>query len=511
MARAKASSPRTDAVLLAGDLTIDLSRHRVSRDGLALHLPPLSFRLLHALAVRAPAVATADELLSSVWSDRVVGNETLTQRIKLLRDALGEDASQPRYIELVRGVGYRFAGPVSLVNSDSPAPAPSSTKRRLVITSAAAALVAAIALVAAPRFTADRTASVSAQPEVAHAAYLRARFFYDRRQKGDLTESIRLFQEALQADPANAKAWIGLASSYYLEALRAQGSQKNTFIDQQRYALEQALALEADNAAANIRYGRLLMLTGEYQRGVERRLRGAAVDVMDPETLALQAGELWWFGRTREAFERQRRAAELDPLSAVAHINLSTLARTVGELDVGRRALETAERLHGETIYYEQALYAVAANDYRKALELAVKIDDPLQRCEIQLLAQQQRAIDTSAIEQARACIAAIPSFSADSVLAVAAALRGESALAWQVLDDMELAATQGDIDVGDWLNATTRLSASYELEALKLGMEYRQRLGALINTAYVRELGIQQQSPGKETLRAVSDRSTQP
>lgn len=88
------------------DLILDARRHQVRRDGAEIPLPKLSFELLRALAETAPNVLSQDELVSIVWGGRVVSPETVTQRVKLLRAALGDDASNPRYIGLVRGTGY---------------------------------------------------------------------------------------------------------------------------------------------------------------------------------------------------------------------------------------------------------------------------------------------------------------------------------------------------------------------------------------------------------------------
>ncbi|MDZ7769246.1 MAG: winged helix-turn-helix domain-containing protein [Woeseiaceae bacterium] len=63
--------------------------------------------MLLVLAEAAPAVVTQDELVERVWNGRVVSPETVTQRVKLLRAALGDDASQPRYIALVRARATR--------------------------------------------------------------------------------------------------------------------------------------------------------------------------------------------------------------------------------------------------------------------------------------------------------------------------------------------------------------------------------------------------------------------
>ena len=94
--------------LLVGDLILDVGRRRVTRDGKILDCPNQSFRLLHALATAAPDVVAQDELVQQVWPGRVVSPETITQRIKLVRQVLGDDAHEPCYVGLVRGEGYRM-------------------------------------------------------------------------------------------------------------------------------------------------------------------------------------------------------------------------------------------------------------------------------------------------------------------------------------------------------------------------------------------------------------------
>ena len=91
---------------LIGDLVLDTGRHEVVRNGAQLEMPKLSYRLLRALVEASPNVLTHDELVKHVWDDRVVSPETVTQRVKLLRQALADDAAAPRYIRVVRGTGY---------------------------------------------------------------------------------------------------------------------------------------------------------------------------------------------------------------------------------------------------------------------------------------------------------------------------------------------------------------------------------------------------------------------
>lgn len=88
------------------DITIDPARRRVRRNGEDIELGKLSYKLLVTLVRLAPRVVTRDELVDQVWDGRYVNPATIKQRFVLLRQALGDDASEPRYIRVVRGHGY---------------------------------------------------------------------------------------------------------------------------------------------------------------------------------------------------------------------------------------------------------------------------------------------------------------------------------------------------------------------------------------------------------------------
>jgi TolB-like protein/DNA-binding winged helix-turn-helix (wHTH) protein len=120
-----------------GDLTVDEGQSRVTRSGIDVPLPKLSFDLLVALVRAAPNVLSLDTLMDQVWPGLVVSPETVSQRVKLLRDALGDDPKHPRYIVGVRGRGYRLCAPVNasieaLSEPEVPVPlsAPAPTRSR---------------------------------------------------------------------------------------------------------------------------------------------------------------------------------------------------------------------------------------------------------------------------------------------------------------------------------------------------------------------------------------------
>ena len=90
--------------------TVDLARRRATRDGRELHLTPIEFRLLAALAKHAGFVATQRQLLTEVWGPTHAGDtHYLRIYMKQLRDKLEVDPVRPRHLLTEPGVGYRLA------------------------------------------------------------------------------------------------------------------------------------------------------------------------------------------------------------------------------------------------------------------------------------------------------------------------------------------------------------------------------------------------------------------
>jgi TolB-like protein/DNA-binding winged helix-turn-helix (wHTH) protein len=147
-----------------GALTLDTGRRLLLRDSKPIALGPLTFQLLLTLVEAAPNVVTHDELARSIWGGRSVSPETISQRIKLLRDALGDDPGNPRYVEGVRGQGYRLLPPVEVLPNESPA----RHRPRWVVPIAAAIFLAAAAIViwivAAQTDTEHESTSVAVLP-----------------------------------------------------------------------------------------------------------------------------------------------------------------------------------------------------------------------------------------------------------------------------------------------------------------------------------------------------------
>ncbi len=109
MRRAAPQAAQDGAPLVIGDLTLDASRHEVRRENQVIELTPLEFQILEMLMRAAGKVVKRADLAIRLMETGYSGSEaTLKIHIRNLRLKLEDDLDQPRYIETVFGIGYRF-------------------------------------------------------------------------------------------------------------------------------------------------------------------------------------------------------------------------------------------------------------------------------------------------------------------------------------------------------------------------------------------------------------------
>lgn len=223
------------------DLEIDLDRQRVERAGSVLDVGGLSFRLLEYLLGQGDRVVTFDQLIAAVWAPAVVGEETVTQRVKLLRQALGDDGRNPRYLRSVRGRGYQLCVPAVAVVERPLAASPGWQRWRSPF--AAASVVVAVligttvALMARPGAPTAKTA----QDDLLQ----RARYYAGIGQAENNERAIALYEEMLGGDPGNVAAQVGLS-----HALSARVCLYNAAPESSARAESIARALIARDAAS---------------------------------------------------------------------------------------------------------------------------------------------------------------------------------------------------------------------------------------------------------------------
>jgi TolB-like protein/DNA-binding winged helix-turn-helix (wHTH) protein/Tfp pilus assembly protein PilF len=119
----QAPSPFTDIVHF-GIFQLDLKAHELHKAGVKVKLQDQPFRVLAVLVDRAGQVVTREELRQKVWPTDVyvAFDQGLNNAIKKVRDALGDSAESPRFIETLARHGYRFVAPVSAAPARSVEP-----------------------------------------------------------------------------------------------------------------------------------------------------------------------------------------------------------------------------------------------------------------------------------------------------------------------------------------------------------------------------------------------------
>jgi two-component system, OmpR family, response regulator RegX3 len=104
-------APEDFGVITAGPVRLDIDRHLISVNGLAINLPLKEFELLEFLMRNSGRVLTRSQLIDRVWGSDYFGDtKTLDVHIKRLRAKIEADPANPVFIQTVRGLGYKFEG-----------------------------------------------------------------------------------------------------------------------------------------------------------------------------------------------------------------------------------------------------------------------------------------------------------------------------------------------------------------------------------------------------------------
>jgi DNA-binding response OmpR family regulator len=102
-------APEAPTTRRFGELLIDLDAHEVRCGAEELNLTPLEFNLLSLLSEHPRRVFTREQLLERVWGTDFYGDDHVVDvHISNLRRKIEPEPAEPRYIETVRGVGYRW-------------------------------------------------------------------------------------------------------------------------------------------------------------------------------------------------------------------------------------------------------------------------------------------------------------------------------------------------------------------------------------------------------------------
>jgi serine/threonine protein kinase/tetratricopeptide (TPR) repeat protein len=225
-----------------------------------------------------------------------------------------------------------------------------------------------------------RLAKRSTENTEAYQAYLKGRYYWNRRTEQTLKRAVEYFQQAIDKDPDYALAYAGLAdcyavyTSYQVEAPRESGTKART-------AAIQAVKIDETLAEPHASLGMTLMQYDWDWAGAEREFqRSIELDPKYPTAHIWYGIYLGSTGRAEQAVASHRRAQQLDPLSLIINTGagweLYFARRHQEAIEQIRKTLEmdpTFARGHWflGLAYEQEAMYREAIAEFQKAFDLS--------------------------------------------------------------------------------------------------------------------------------------------
>lgn len=363
----------------AGELRV--GAWRVDREACALHGPdgeqrvePKVMDLLCLLAAHPGRVLSRETIMDALWPGLVVGDDALARTLSKLRQALGDDAKSPRYVETIAKRGYRLLAEVEVIvagavsdDRDASLPSDASSATRgavpsrlrlwgwpsIAITVVVLLIVVVVVFVLPANFrnrTSDPRESAARVEDTSHLL-TRADDAYFQFSRADNEAAIELYQRVLGLRPDDPAALSGLANALTQRSLRwpepagdgpteftqlrdalANGHlarpQAKQQLQRAQLLAERAVALAPESSAAHKALGFVASARGDvdaalvaYQRAValDPDAWGALINIGDVlEIIGRDAEALPYFERAHAAMARgyARNPAQIRPWHA---------------------------------------------------------------------------------------------------------------------------------------------------------------------------------------------------
>jgi DNA-binding winged helix-turn-helix (wHTH) protein/Tfp pilus assembly protein PilF len=363
-----------NAVVRFGVFEADLRSGELRKSGTKVKIQDLPFRALKALISQPNEVLSREDLRRDLWPDGVYVDfdRGVISAINRLRDALGDSAENPVFIETVGRRGYRWIAPTHIselpaettvvagIDLPDPAPARSFPWKLVLVLPVLAVLVSAWLFWkkhgavdgSAPASTSASTARHAAKGE-AEEFYLKGRYYWEKRTPDSLNKAVDSFTQAIVHDPNYAQAYVGLADCYnllreytvmpsseaYPRALAAakraveldpQSSEAHaslafvSFFGMWDIAtadreFRRAIELNPSNATAHHWYATYLLCLRRFPESLVEIERAQALDPASKSVLADKGAILLRVGQQQEGIALLKQLEENEPDSVSAH------------------------------------------------------------------------------------------------------------------------------------------------------------------------------------------------
>ncbi|MBV9232911.1 MAG: winged helix-turn-helix domain-containing protein [Candidatus Eremiobacteraeota bacterium] len=279
--------------------------------GLLAHrtnVKPLPERLAQILTllIRANGDVIDKEVIASrIWPAGAPSDGNLAQHIHMLRQILDERARDREYIMTVRGRGYRFVAPVTVVVPDRVTTEPAVRDEPV-----------------------DRT--LVGDAELLHHCW-RGSYLLEKLTAGAFSAAAEQFEAALRVDDAHVPSLIGLARAYagLAEHWYAAGP---LMFPKAKAAIVRALEIDPRSAEARATLGNIVLFCDWDWREAERQIDAALA--LNPKSSSVYVNAAWFYvckGSSEAQLRRMQRALLVEPASAAVQLFLARTFLHTGE------------------------------------------------------------------------------------------------------------------------------------------------------------------------------------
>jgi len=389
--RAAETLVQSFAMIISGYRVDTVHRVVTTPRGRAVRIEPKAFDLLLYFTQHPEETISRERLIAEVWGGKFVTEDAVMVAVYALRQAFEDDSRAPRFIETIRGRGYRW------IATPDPDPAPASTtsaptKRRGVLAAAFAVIATGFAgaLVWGLVHPPQPMPSIKRASEVVRAN-ARGVFFSERTTRRALEEARTEFRNAIRIDERFAEPHAALAQvCVRLIEIGASGAAANE--TEARREAERALELGPQLSLSHAAIATVQFVLDRDPEAAEHSyLHALELDPSLPGIHRRYSYLLGARGRFSEATDQARMAVELEPASAGAIADLAWTHEIAGDL-------ADADRLYRDAAHLDPSnggrLFALgnclesrnspdaAMQSYRRAMQLLAVPQDLIAQCD---------------------------------------------------------------------------------------------------------------------------------
>ena len=360
------------------DLIVNPDEYTIYRNGEVIALPKLSFELFVYLIENAQQICSLEQISAGVWQKTVVNNETVIQRITLLRKALGDEPKEPRYIESIRGRGYRLkVKPIyDIAKQKQPKP------HKIVVI---ALLVLSLPVIGYGLINRSQyeESEENYQEDALSKIINRGEYYLDIGQSENIERAIELFEQALKADDKRVGALIG--KSFAMSRLVCRYGRSFEYAQSAKQLAQRAVKLDTENSAAQ----RALAYSWDCLGNIEKALEHHQIAInLSPENYRSKSSAAHLYetkGELLEAYRLNLGAKKLQPDNPLTDLQIARVFELLKFTAQAESIYRNLFILYPDNVFINQALprflfyqgrFSEAKTTYETAVARGVERND---------------------------------------------------------------------------------------------------------------------------------------